>query len=371
MQELNIESPMSIVSVAKAAGVSTATVSRVLNDIPGVRAETIQRVRAAVDALNYSPLRVRRERRRDGHFPIRRRGRTRSLAIITLGQTTREWIGLPIISSVVAGTRTAASEHGFKCLIDELVDPDGHCPIIERREIDGAVVLVSSALSAATADKALANLGRNVPVVWAMGLEVSAATVDHVTYDNLRIGYLAYDYLRKCKCQETAFITLAPGWPFMRFRGLSFMNTAYDFGRPATAYLLSEDPMVVDCYGKRVVTAKTPAQLVAQLAAAKNRPTGLFTANDLTAATLYPLFNHYGLKVDRDLTIVSCDNEELRLSAMHPRPASIDIGADQVGYRAVLRLLARMEHPNDPPLVINVAPRLVLPPASHLPNDPE
>ncbi len=51
----------SIANVAKAAGVSTATVSRVLNNFPHVREETIRRVREAVQALNYSPLRTRRD----------------------------------------------------------------------------------------------------------------------------------------------------------------------------------------------------------------------------------------------------------------------------------------------------------------------
>ena len=43
---------MSIVHIARRAGVSTATVSRVLNDIPGVRLETQKQVRAAVGELS-------------------------------------------------------------------------------------------------------------------------------------------------------------------------------------------------------------------------------------------------------------------------------------------------------------------------------
>src|SRR4051812_40275990 len=91
---------MSIAEVAKAAGVSTATVSRVLNDLPGVRTETIQQVRAAVEALNYRPQRAKRGRASTGGPS--RGPRSGNIAVITLGQT-RDWLQLPVMASVVAG----------------------------------------------------------------------------------------------------------------------------------------------------------------------------------------------------------------------------------------------------------------------------
>ena len=51
---------MSIVSVAKLAGVSIATVSRVINDLDNVRGETAEQVRAAMKQLGYTPPRVKR-----------------------------------------------------------------------------------------------------------------------------------------------------------------------------------------------------------------------------------------------------------------------------------------------------------------------
>src|SRR5437763_873232 len=94
---------MSIAEVAKAAGVSTATVSRVLNDLPGVRDETVRQVRAAVEALNYTPQRAKRTGRSTapGHTP-RQSPRTGNIAVITLGQT-RDWLQLPVMAAVVAG----------------------------------------------------------------------------------------------------------------------------------------------------------------------------------------------------------------------------------------------------------------------------
>jgi DNA-binding LacI/PurR family transcriptional regulator len=103
------------------------------------------------------------------------------------------------------------------------------------------------------------------------------------------------------------------------------------------------------------------------MVAANPRPDGLFVACDRTTAELYPVLARHGLQVGRDIKIVSCDNEQIRLSALHPRPASIDIGAEEIGFRSVVRLLARLRRPQEGPIVIQVSPRLAfseLPPHS-------
>jgi LacI family transcriptional regulator len=358
---------MSIVNVAKAAGVSTATVSRVLNNFPGVRTETVRRVRDAVRALNYSPLRQRREPSDEMRRGAGRPGRTGNIAVITLGQA-RDWLQLPIMASVIAGIRSAVSERGFRLILDEMLDPLRPHRLIDRREIDGAVVFVTAYMPSEACNQALEKLSHLVPIVWAMGDEIGTYEVDHVTCDNIRIGHMAFEYLRERGCNETAFVTLNPSWFFMRLRGQSFLNAAYDGQRPATAFIVSDEPMVVDSYGKRVVTAKTSEALAAKIATANPRPTGLFIGNDQTTATLTPMLIRQGLQPERDITIVSCDHEESRLGALQPRPATIDIGAEEIGYRAVVRLMSRMSFPNEKPLVIRVAAHMV-PPGAVLPEN--
>jgi DNA-binding LacI/PurR family transcriptional regulator len=350
---------MSIGSVAKAAGVSTATVSRVLNNFPHVRAETVRRVREAVEALNYSPLRTRRDAGNDGGLARGRPGRTGNIAVITLGQA-REWLQLPVMAAVVAGIRSAVSDRGYRLILDELLDPTKPHRLIDRREIDGAVVFVTGGLPSGKCQKALAQLSQRVPIVWAMGEEYGNYEVDHVTCDNIHIGQIAFDYLREKECAEIALLSLYPTWFFMRLRAQSFLNAAYNSHQPATAYIVSEDPMVIDSYGKRVVAAKTAEELVAKIAAAPNKPIGLFTLNDLTTAMLTPVFSRNGLRPEQDIKIISCDKEESRLAALHPRPATIDIHPDEVGRLAVERLIYRMRNPAETPLIIRVTARLVI-----------
>jgi DNA-binding LacI/PurR family transcriptional regulator len=73
---------------------------------------------------------------------------------------------------------------------------------------------------------------------------------------------------------------------------------------------------------------------------------------------VHPMLAAHGLRIGEQVEVVSCDAETARLEAMHPRPASIDIGADEIGFRAVVRLLARIKRPQDRTVSILVAPKL-------------
>jgi DNA-binding LacI/PurR family transcriptional regulator len=348
----------SIANVAKAAGVSTATVSRVLNNFPHVREETVRRVREAVQSLNYNPLRTRRDLNDENGFGRPRPGRTGNIAVITLGQA-REWLQLPVMAAAVAGIRSAVTDRGYRMILDELVDASKPHRLIDRREIDGAIVFVTGDLPSEKCHEVLDTVSQKIPVVWAMGEEYGNYDVDHVTCDNVHIGHLAFDYLRSKNCGELAVIGLSPEWFFMRLRAQSFLNAAYDAKIAATAYVVSEDPMIVDSYGKRTISARTPEELVTKLAAAPNRPQGLFILNDQTTVALMPLLARHGFHPERDVTIISCDNEQSRLAGLHPRPATIDIRSEEVGYRAMVRLASRMRNPEETPLVVRVAAKLV------------
>ena len=101
--------------------------------------------------------------------------------------------------------------------------------------------------------------------------------------------------------------------------------------------------------------------LVSSLAQHRERPDGLFVCNDATTGAVYPVLQAAGIRPGREIQIISCDAEEARLSGLYPRPMSIDIGAEEIGYRSVLRLLNRIQRPAGAPIIINVAPRLAPP----------
>src|SRR2546423_10298395 len=130
---------MSIVSVAKRAGVSIATVSRVINDLNNVRGETADQVRAAMKELGYTPPRVKRGPKNGRRRALSQILPSGQIAVLTLGGV-QNWLTLPVMASVVAGITREAKELDVWAVLDEIPDPGQLSPIFRRREVDGAIV---------------------------------------------------------------------------------------------------------------------------------------------------------------------------------------------------------------------------------------
>jgi LacI family transcriptional regulator len=94
----------------------------------------------------------------------------------------------------------------------------------------------------------------------------------------------------------------------------------------------------------------------------EERPTGLFVANDELAMDVYSALNEKGVKIGKELTILSSDNVDVFLNRLYPRPATIDINYPLIAELAVERLMKRIKNADITTGVrIMVPPKLVLP----------
>src|SRR5262245_27381636 len=126
--------PMSVSRIAEKAGVSIATVSRVLNNSRPVNPKIAEQVRRAMKELDLSPRQRRtRSRGSDRHSTV---------AIVSLGQSYRGWFELPVIAGVVAELSRAAQDHHMGILMAEMPDPQQLSPVLRRPEVDGAIVFM-------------------------------------------------------------------------------------------------------------------------------------------------------------------------------------------------------------------------------------
>jgi DNA-binding LacI/PurR family transcriptional regulator len=344
---------MSIVRVAKYAGVSTATVSRVLNDVPVVSESTVRNVKAALEALKYDPLEVKRGPKPGRRAPLGRKAGM--IAIIAVG-LHREKLQFPATNSVVQAICRSAKQSGVRVLLDEMPDLDEMSAVIRDQEVDGAVVFLSDDAPL----NVLAEMQKHVPIVWAMGGQAGPLPVDHVSENNIAVGYLAHEYLHGKGCRDLAFLTLVPQKRNARQRGQAFAGAAAELGYRTHTLLLSQDPIIGNAYGTDVTSRSSLPELVEAFVMMSPRPTGLFIDRDSTTTSVYPLLSRHGIQPGRDVTIVSCDNEEIALAALYPRPASIELGTTELGCRVVRRLLLRIENREEPPIFIQAMPELRL-----------
>src|SRR4051794_11891503 len=136
--------------VARHAGVSVATVSRVLNDVPVVRVEMRDRVRAAIGELGYRPSSAARS------LSL---GRAQAVGVVAPFFTS------PSVVERLRGVVERVAEHGYDLMLYDVETPvqrgDAFHDFARRAHVDGLIV-ISLPLAA---DEVAAMRRENLPVV--------------------------------------------------------------------------------------------------------------------------------------------------------------------------------------------------------------
>ncbi|MGB7157498.1 MAG: LacI family DNA-binding transcriptional regulator [Tepidisphaeraceae bacterium] len=337
---------MLVTDIAKKAGVSIATVSRVLNEHPSVRPETVQQVRRAMEGMPYDRFAIRRGPRPGKRF----RAKATSIGIVVLGITHERYFKLPVFAAVVSSITRAAAAREINVVIDEVLEADRLSDRLTDGVLDGALVFAASFANPLL----MGAVRRRMPIVHVMGEELAATGVDQVLPDNLAIGHLAFKHLAERGCERLGYVSTQREHEAMRLREMAFAAVACRAGLAAPVSFVTAGGVTPPL--QQGVSLEKIADAIAALPA-QERPTGLFVSQDVETIGLYPLLVQRGIRPGRDVTIVSCNNEE-SLAMLNPRPASIDLGTDDLGRRALTRLLNRIAHPNEPSLRMLVAPSI-------------
>ena len=167
-----------IQDVAKRAGVSVATVSRVLNKSNNVKKSTFDTVMEAVNELGYTPNLMGRNLRKN---------ETKEILIIvpTIMNT--------FLSKVVKGIEDTAHENGYSVIIrntyEDYTIEQNHINMVKNKLSDG-IIMVGSTLSKQELDE----ISAKIPIVQCSEYTIGA-NVSYVTTDNFKAAYDAVSYL--------------------------------------------------------------------------------------------------------------------------------------------------------------------------------
>ena len=337
---------MGIRDVAKASGVSPSTAALALKGGPGVAAETVALVQRVARQLKYRPGRAGRPRRLpDDPRSLRR---TNRLALVSW-RMPEAWLNTPVYMAVIRGVEEGAYAHG-KALVLRHIPPEsaleGQSP---TPSVDGLILFGRPAGNEQSQF-------RQLPCVRIMGADVGrSGPWDHITYDDEQVGVIAADYLIKRGHSHVAFIGNRPA---EGSRGASFLQRSKDRGVEASL-LSTPRPLLVVSGPVQTANGAAFAELVETWLALELRPTGLFVHADAIAQALQPALIARGMRPGREVELISCNNEQILLSGLVPRPATVDIHAEAIGRRAVEQLLARIENPGLPRLTMAMEPELI------------
>jgi LacI family transcriptional regulator len=273
--------------VAERAGVGIGTVSRVLNDSPGVAQDTRLRVRAVMQELGYRPS------------PIARNlslGRTQTLGVIAPFFTSPSVVErLRGIDDVVGGSAYDLTLFNIETLEQRRA---ALRRFARRDRVDGVIVI---SLPLRPAEVRALHRDR-VPTVL---IDVAHALLPNVAIDDVAGGGLAARHLVQAGHRRIAFVGDVEDNPFAfassqrRLEGMR--RTLGEAGVALPASYVRRGP-----FGRESALA-----LTRELLALRRRPSAIFAASDVQAFGVLDAAARAGLAVPGDLSVIGFDDIEL------------------------------------------------------------
>lgn len=307
---------VTIREVGALAGVSQATAARALGGYGHVSASVRTRVERAARELGYVPNSVAR---------ALASGSTHAVGLV-IGD-----IENPFFAAAARGFGDVLEERGMTVLLansDENLDRERTAvEALRARQVDAMVVVPSSTsalphLRAAAADLPLVLLDRSI-----RGLGV-----DSVTVDNLGGARSAVEHLLGHGHRRIGLVSDAPEISSSAERIEGYRAALTDAGVEVDEHLISiGGPTRTDGYAA-----------ARRLLDAPERPTALFTANNLMTVGAMLALHDLGLTVPRDISIVAFDDLEWT-TLVDPPLTVVSQPATQLGEQAARRVLARLD----------------------------
>lgn len=304
---------VTITDVARVAGVSVATVSKVINERYGVAAATSAKVQQVIDDLGYESSLVARSLR--SH-------RTNVIGILVAEFEPFSTEILKGVSSAIAGTGyellaysgggRAGSEVGWE---------KRYLSRLSGTLIDGALLVTPTVVDV-----------RGIVPVVAIDPHTGPSDLPTVDSDNLAGAIAATEHLIGLGHRRIAFLGGRVDLESARLREQGYRTAMARAGLPL-------DPALVANGGYRRESAHAPAVELLRLA---DRPTAVFAANDLSALGVLDAARGLGLRVPDDLSVVGFDNVP-EAALVDPALTTVNQPIQRMGAEAIALLTRLMD----------------------------
>lgn len=306
-----------IYDVAKRAGVSAMTVSRVINGRRDVRPETKEKVLKAIEELGYVPNSLARS------FVLQK---TKTIGLVITDITN------PFFTTLARGVEDTAMKNQFSvifCNTDE--DPEKeliYLELLARKRIDG--VILASASGKKTPLKSL--LIKNIPIVLVDRNVEGLEDVDIVKGDSVYGSYILTKHLIELGHKKIGIIVGNKNISTAKDRVEGYKRALIEAGIDIDERLIRFSK-----YSKEGGYDSTK-----ELLSLEDRPTAIFGGNNFIAIGAMIAIRELGLKVPEDVALVSFDDIE-SLSQIYPFLTVVTQPAYSMGVIATELLIRRIE----------------------------
>lgn len=328
--------PSIIEQIANDLQVSSASVSRALNDRPGVGQELRERILQRARELNYTPS-------------VTARGLATSQTF-TLGFFVREKPNLstqsdPFYGEILHGVEQISAQSDYHVAIGTLTDAILAAPqdfrFVRERRVDGMILAGPDIPN----DFIIAMRHTGMPIVL-VDNKLDHARIDSINTDDEYGAYLAARHLIEAGHRQIGIISGPQDWysNARRVRGYRLAlaeagvpvcithvdRTTIDSGEMAFHRLMEQQPAI----------------------------TAICAVNDSMAIGAIRAAQHQGCRIPEELSVIGFDDIDWA-SLNNPPLTTISIPKRQVGQEAARRLLSLLDEPNAQPVEIVVSVQLI------------
>ncbi len=304
---------VTIGDVASEAGVSVATVSKVINGRWGVAEDTEARVRAVIEQLGYHSSLVAQS--------LRSR-RTNVIGVLVVDIE-------PFSAELLKGVARAIQGTGYELVVfsgcgraaDQVGWESRYLSRVSGTLCDGALLVTPSSVDVTV----------GAPVV-AVDHNVGSSSLPSVDSDNFNGAVTATEHLLGLGHRRIGFLAGRPDLESAHLRERGYRRALERAG-------LSVDPSLIRVGGYQPDSAEEGAR---QLLDRDDRPSAIFAANDVSALTTIAVARSLGLAVPEDLSVIGFDNVP-ESALCDPPLTTIEQPIQQMGFEAVRLLIQLIE----------------------------
>ncbi|HDV8762337.1 TPA: LacI family DNA-binding transcriptional regulator [Raoultella ornithinolytica] len=307
---------MSIQKIARLAGVSVATVSRVLNNSDTVKPKNRERVLQAIKESNYQPNLLARQLRT-----------ARSYMILVMVSN----IANPFCAEVVKGIEEEAEKHGYRILLcnsgSDLARSTSGLRLLSGKVVDGIITM--NALSSLPE---LTMMIGDAP--WVQCAEYAdAGSISCVGINDIDAAQGAVSRLAESGHRRIALINHDLSYRYARLRERGYKNVLHvrELAWQQVAYASD-------------LSAAAGKAAMETLLASRERPDAVFAVADSLAAGALRAIAQAGLRVPDDIAVMGFDGTELA-EMVSPQLTTVEQPSRDIGRTAVALLLKKIDNP--------------------------
>lgn len=311
---------VTINDVASAAGVSKATVSKVLNDSYSISEETATRVNEVIRELGYQP------NRRAQNFATRQ---TKNILFLA---EMRQGIGFdnPHMFEILAGAEQALSRKGYGLILRHMNAKDlkqNYESILCSEYVDGAI------LHASVVSKAVAEILEHIELPYiVVGMPDFTNQLCWIDTDNSVAGKIAVNHLQKCGYKRIAFIGGKKEDMISEHRLEGVVN-ALDRGLP-DGYLCEGEP-----------TSEGGSEAVKTLLRLSVLPDAVVCANQYIAFGCVRELQEQNVRIPEEMAVITFDDFPFS-KVLDPQLTVVNLDMYDMGEQAAKIALQRIRKPN-------------------------